>query len=36
MPYDLALETTVLSMKEWARRKSLSAMNACKLMRVSI
>jgi len=36
MPHDPALEVVVLPMKEWARRKSLDAINKHGLMRMSI
>jgi putative transposase len=36
MPCEPALEVAVLSMREWARRKSLGATSEDKLMRMSI
>ena len=36
MPYDPALEVAVLPMREWARRKSLDAINKHESMRMSI
>jgi transposase len=36
MPRDPALEVAVLPMKEWARRKSLDAINKHELIRMSI
>jgi hypothetical protein len=36
MPSEPALEVAVLPMKEWARRKSLDAINKHGLMRMSI
>jgi len=36
MPNEPTLEVAVLSMKEWARRKSLDATNKHKSMRMSI
>jgi hypothetical protein len=36
MPGDPTLEVTVLPMREWARRKSLDAINKHELIRISI
>jgi len=36
MPSEPALEVAVLPMKEWARRKSLGAINKHELIRMSI
>jgi uncharacterized protein (DUF2384 family) len=36
MPYEPTLKVAVLPMKEWARRKSLDAINKHESMRMSI